>query len=1669
MEPVDGQRRHDCRGDRRVRFTSKKKRFSGLRKARAAAVGSRHESVHLLPGVKDAFGEDDERRVVDPKRPSLLRAELVRLSQLEKRRGYRERVHEPLWPLCQSLPEVLLHSSKICRVLGEVFASEETYASAFVLASVLARDAGEALESQGLDELVEGIVRALRRRESTDDVARAAFAALSYVFRYCAAPLLRGADETGWPAARRFYAPLLGGPTADARLLGARALATLVRRLSGKTVAKHVRRVLRALDAAKATTTQLETSATRLLFEVCRGVGGRLHSRAKPVFDALLLGAKTKKKKDERRGEVTERIATGVVALVLEDGRPGEEIDDLWDALVAGAREATGDARAPAVDRLRSAIEWRTGRLVTPRGDDDAALPPVVAARRAADLRDTLDALCDATDDRLLGPTLRLTRAVAETRRLAVGTTASNPSDRALVALMLADAAPKSPALAQTAYAAAAALASEDPSLALLVAARAAATGAAKQKAEEEDDDPLSRLVATRLAKEEEDDDDDSTLVAALAAFPALAAASSSADRVAHRRDREDAVVRAAAVDALGAVDADRAARLALSPLASVITIEGRRRLAPSTLRCAADALDAASESAAVRVDHRPQIVDALVETGGRLALRVASSLEEDDDGLKLVLESFRRVDELPVGLASERRYAKLLSDVEVLCRRADLATRVARAAAIHALRLLRVKFEPLWGMAKKILETLATSHPVVLWPRLLDQLRNVCATTTRAREEESRAAFREGRRDDDAGAELRRAFERASQSPEGTRFAEMLARGFDDDDDDDRLSRGVDADRAHEILWDAARRCGVVSGRPGTGDAARAAVDLVLAFVRCDYVRVFDDDPDAREAAAAVVVGPTEQQQQQQQQQHAALTRGSAYKRLETVLGVFSEAQAPRSLPRCDVLRLVYERLLSKPGGQVAKRALACLRPYKLPHLTPYANRLEAMLDDKTLRDTLVKMKIGAVNALTASDEDRKSEDKWFVDDAHRADLAPLLCRVLFGRFRAKSSAVGAAPRRAKGPPRDDPLVRGGPRRDRARVLRLSHAPPLDPLAPASVGALREADVAERAVSAAKPSRVFGVLQLIRAMAPRFGFKAERGAPAFLSLALAAVRALRDEREHWELRGGLSVRLWSVVAPHLEPLLDLDKEASLAGGEPVVVELIASLAATRELKPLLADESVRACCVRAAGGSKLALGAMCALVLGDANEPRDVAARELLRPHSRTVVVALTAAVETSSKKKALVLSSKSSRTALEALCRVAALFTSNEWPLDAEDASALASALAPRLLAVVDSSAGVDPAPFRNSILDCLGAILPRVAHAARHVDEFVTLLAPPRPRRACVAFFAAPDALEARRDVARACVKLMRAHPALSDDAALGSAADLLAALAGIDGGAPRATLEPEYDARRRPLFPGDEATWTERQLLGGGDDSDLAAAPIVAHCKSTMRSGDPGPRRRGPRAARGVCRRGATPTRRGGGKKKKSDDDGLGAGVITAIVVGIVAFLLCVAVALYVLKNKSDEKKRDTYDGPKSSIDDAAYNPASGYDDDDDKTWTDSRRGDKTSDVEMVRDRDRYDDYSKDEAVTPFHARGEHYGDEDDPMVDDDEYDDPNDPHQARNPIKSQADYDDEDDDEDEYQPAVIPDDEADLEADLDQELVPVDGYDGGGYDDNKRNNDRSDSF
>ena len=192
----------------RVRFAPRRARFAALRGERAAASGTRHESAQLLPGAEAYRLGAEESATVRSGRQSLLRAELVRVSQIERNRGYKERVHDPLWPLCQSLPEVVLRAPKIAATLAKALSEPPLFAAAFSLASVLARDAGDALRGAPLDALVTALTDALRTRENSAELGKAAFASLSYVFRYCAAPLL--ADDQGWPAVRTHYPALLG-------------------------------------------------------------------------------------------------------------------------------------------------------------------------------------------------------------------------------------------------------------------------------------------------------------------------------------------------------------------------------------------------------------------------------------------------------------------------------------------------------------------------------------------------------------------------------------------------------------------------------------------------------------------------------------------------------------------------------------------------------------------------------------------------------------------------------------------------------------------------------------------------------------------------------------------------------------------------------------------------------------------------------------------------------------------------------------------------------------------------------------------------------------------------------------------------------------------------------------------------------------------------------------------------------------------------------------------------------------------------------------------------------------------------------------------------------------------------------------------------------------------
>ncbi|KAH8049561.1 hypothetical protein JL722_11858 [Aureococcus anophagefferens] len=607
------------------------------------------------------------------------------------------------------------------------------------------------------------------------------------------------------------------------------------------------------------------------------------------------------------------------------------------------------------------------------------------------------------------------------------------------------------------------------------------------------------------------------------------------------------------------------------------------------------------------------------------LTVAAFDASEPSDGGAAFALRLCGAVEALPVALASERPMARLLGVAEALARRRGdgaLGAAAARSFACHCCGLLTVRFEPLWAHATKVLAAL---DPGAKWPPLLALLQRASSAAAAAPSKKRRGG-----------------------EPDA---ADLAA------DDDGAL----DADRSHAVAWDAAAACGAVGG--ASADSARAAVELFVTFLRVD---LFDDggDPDAKEILPLLPRACGDRYGRD-----SPLPGAARHRRLETLLRVFAGAAAPKSLPHGDALRAVYERLLGKPRGDVASLALKCLAPYKVPHLAPYAARVAALLDDATLRDTLI-------------------------DDTHRAGLIPVLCRVLFGRFRAKSAAVG-------GRRKASPAAR--------RATILSFLAALDPseldaflvlmfrpLLPSggldSLAPLRGREDAERAVAACSESRVSGLLQLLRAVVAKLGYRVEAHAGTFLGVVLAVLaargeaeeEAVEDEEEDdeeeevvdgsksrrkrerhlalkcckelldqfaesdvlWAVDGGLKERLWAPLGSHLASL------AGSSGGQarsPALLEVVAAACAYPSLRAAVAPGAVAALAACAAD-AKLALDGVCGLLAED-----DSSGAALLRPEAAAVVAALGRALDGSAARRL-------NKTQLRALNALRRLFAASD-----------------------------------------------------------------------------------------------------------------------------------------------------------------------------------------------------------------------------------------------------------------------------------------------------------------------------------------------------------------------------------------------------------------------
>ncbi|XP_053937766.1 small subunit processome component 20 homolog [Cuculus canorus] len=120
--------------------------------------------------------------------------------------------------------------------------------------------------------------------------------------------------------------------------------------------------------------------------------------------------------------------------------------------------------------------------------------------------------------------------------------------------------------------------------------------------------------------------------------------------------------------------------------------------------------------------------------------------------------------------------------------------------------------------------------------------------------------------------------------------------------------------------------------------------------------------------------------------------TRRAAAKQLIAHLKVFSKFSNPRSLFLEQKLNALYIQLLSHQDQNVQRIALDCIMTYKHPHLLPYRENLQRLLEDKTFKEEIVHFSI--------------SEETSVVKMEHRPDLIPVLMRILYGRMRNKTGS---------------------------------------------------------------------------------------------------------------------------------------------------------------------------------------------------------------------------------------------------------------------------------------------------------------------------------------------------------------------------------------------------------------------------------------------------------------------------------------------------------------------------------------------------------------------------------------------------------------------------------------------------------------------------------------
>uniref|UniRef100_A0A8C7G581 UTP20 small subunit processome component n=1 Tax=Oncorhynchus kisutch TaxID=8019 RepID=A0A8C7G581_ONCKI len=180
----------------------------------------------------------------------------------------------------------------------------------------------------------------------------------------------------------------------------------------------------------------------------------------------------------------------------------------------------------------------------------------------------------------------------------------------------------------------------------------------------------------------------------------------------------------------------------------------------------------------------------------------------------------------------------------------------------------------------------------------------------------------------------------------------------------------------------------------------SRELSPLLLRFIRNEFYQADllvapTQDLGKRSSPAAMEASMVEEEDREEEEarpERKMPPKRAAAKQLIAHLKVFAKFTNPRSLYLENSLNELYTQLLCHQDQQIQRAALECVLTYKDPNVLPYKENLERLLDDKHFKDEIVHFNI--------------SEEQAVVDASHRAQLIPLLMRVLFGRMRSKTGS---------------------------------------------------------------------------------------------------------------------------------------------------------------------------------------------------------------------------------------------------------------------------------------------------------------------------------------------------------------------------------------------------------------------------------------------------------------------------------------------------------------------------------------------------------------------------------------------------------------------------------------------------------------------------------------